>query len=84
MPFSVLLKLKDDQEFKWSNKQQKAFKEITEYMKTPPVLILPQKGKPFKLYVAVDSYTIGSALMQEFEGKESNFLFKQKAFRYRD
>ena len=39
-------------------------------MKSPPVLVPPQQGKPFKLYVLVDSQTIGSALMQEFEGKE--------------
>ena len=70
LPFSPLLKLKNDQEFKWDDVQQKAFKEIKEYMKSPPVLVPPQQGKSFKLYVSVDSQTIGSALMQEFEGKE--------------
>jgi len=64
------LKLKSDQEFKWGNGQQKAFEEIKEYMKSPPVLVPPQKGKPFKLYVVAGDHTIGSALMQEFEGKE--------------
>ena len=39
-------------------------------MKSPPVLVPPQQGKPFKLYVLADSQTIGSALMQEFEEKE--------------
>jgi len=70
LSFSALLKLKSNQEFKWGNKQQKAFEEIKEYMKSPPVLVSPQKGKHFKLYVAADDHTIGSALMQEFEGKE--------------
>jgi hypothetical protein len=70
MPFSALLKLKSDQEFRWSNEQQKAFEEIKEYMKSPPVLVPLQKDKPFKLYVSADSHTIGSALMQEYEGKE--------------
>ena len=46
------------------------FKEIKEYMKCPPVLVPPQQGKPFKLYLSADDQTIGSALMQEFEGKE--------------
>ena len=50
--------------------QQKAFEEIKEYMKCPPVLVPPQQGKPFKLYISADDKTIGSALMQEFEGKE--------------
>ena len=39
-------------------------------MKCAPVLVPPQQGKPFKLYVSADSQTIGSSLMQEFEGKE--------------
>ena len=39
-------------------------------MKCPPVLVPPQQGKPFKLYISADDQTIGSALMQEFEGKE--------------
>ena len=41
MPFSRLLKLKNDQEFKWGDIQQKAFDEIKEYMKAPLVLVPP-------------------------------------------
>ena len=74
LPFSPLLKLKNDQEFKWGDIQQKAFEEIKEYLKRPPVLVPPQQGKPFKLYISADDKTIGLALMQEFEGKESCFL----------
>ena len=70
LPFSPLLKLKNNQEFKWGDVQQKAFEEIKEYMKCPPVLVPPQHGKSFKLYISVNNQTIGSALMQEFEGKE--------------
>ena len=39
LPFSPLLKLKLDQEFKWDSIQQKAFDEIKEYMKSLQVLI---------------------------------------------
>jgi hypothetical protein len=39
-------------------------------MKEPPVLVSLQLNKPSKLYVAADTQTIGSALIQEFEGKE--------------
>ena len=70
LPSSPLLKLKADQEFKWGSVQQKAFDEIKEYMKSPPVLVPPQRGKPFKLYMSTNNHTIGSALIQEFEGKE--------------
>jgi hypothetical protein len=34
------------------------------------VLVPPQLNKPFRLYVAADTQTIGSALIQEFEEKE--------------
>jgi hypothetical protein len=64
------LKLKNDQEFRWGDVQQKAFEEIKEYMKHPPVLVPPQQGKPYKLYISVDDKTIRLALIQEFEGKE--------------
>jgi hypothetical protein len=70
LPFSPLLRIKKDQKFVWGDEQQKAFNEIKEYMKGPPVLVPPQLNKPFQLYVAADTQTIGSPLMQEFEGKE--------------
>jgi hypothetical protein len=70
LPFSPLLKLKKDQKFMWGDEQQKAFDEIKQYMKEPPVLVPPQLNKPFKLYMAADTQTIGSTLIQEFEGKE--------------
>ena len=70
LSFSPLLKLKNNQEFRWGDVQQKAFEEIKQYMKRPPVLVPPQQGKPFRLYISADDKTIGSALIQEFEGKE--------------
>ena len=42
LSFSPLLKLKNYQEFKWDDVQQKAFEEIKEYMKCPPMLVPPQ------------------------------------------
>jgi hypothetical protein len=70
LPFSPLLRIKKDQKFVWGDEQQKAFDEIKQYMKEPPVLVPPQLNKPFKLYMAADTQTIGSTLIQEFEGKE--------------
>jgi hypothetical protein len=63
LPFSPLLRIKKDQRFVWGDQQQKAFDEIKEYMKEPPVLVPPQLNKPFKLYVAAGTQTIGSALI---------------------
>jgi len=47
-----------------------SFGEIKNYLINPPVLVLPQQGKPFRLYLSIDGMVIGSALIQEFEGKE--------------
>jgi hypothetical protein len=47
LPFSPLLRLKKDQKFVRGDEQQKAFNEIKEYMKEPPVLVPPQLNKPF-------------------------------------
>jgi len=73
--FSSLLKLKADQEFVWGKAQQKALDEIKQYLTSPPVLVPPQKHKPFKLYLSADERAIGSALIQEFEGKERVIYF---------
>jgi len=68
--FSPLLKLKADQEFIWGEEQQLALDKIKSYLTNPLVLIPPQQGKPFRLYLSTDGMVIGSALIQEFEGKE--------------
>jgi hypothetical protein len=70
LPFSSLLKLKADQEFVCGEEQQKALDGIKHYLTNPPVLVPPQRHKPFKLYLSTDERAIGSALIQEFEGKE--------------
>ena len=50
--------------------QQLALDEIKNYLTNPPVLVPPQQGKPFRLYLSTDDMVIGSALIQEFEGRE--------------
>jgi len=67
---SPLLKLKADQEFVWGREQQLALDEIKNYLTNPHVLIPPQQGKPFKLYLSTNEMVIGSAVIQEFEGKK--------------
>jgi hypothetical protein len=49
--FSPLLKLKADKEFRWGDEQQLALDEIKRYLTNPPVLVPPQHGKPFRLYL---------------------------------
>ena len=50
---------------------------IKEYLSYPPVLVPPQKGIPFRLYLSADEKLIGSVLIQELEGKERAAFFIQ-------
>jgi len=68
--FSPLLKLRADQEFVWGKEQQLALDEIKNYLINSPVLVPPQQGKPFRLYLSTNGIVISSALIQEFERKE--------------
>jgi len=76
--FSHLLKLKADQEFMWGKEQELALDEIKNYLTNSPVLIPPQQGKPFRLYFSTDDMVIGSALIQEFEGKERVIYLRRR------
>jgi hypothetical protein len=69
-PFTPLLRLKADEQFTWGAEQQKALDNIKEYLSSPPVLIPPQKGVPFRLYLSAGEKSIGPVLIQELEGKE--------------
>jgi len=66
--FSPLLKLKTDKEFVWGKEKQLALDEIKNYLTNPPVLIPPQQGKPFRLYLSTDGMVIGLAL-RNLKGK---------------
>nr|CAE04481.1 OSJNBa0029L02.22 [Oryza sativa Japonica Group] len=59
-PFTPLLRLKADQQFTWGAEQQKALDNIKEYLSSPPVLIPPQKGIPFRLNLSAGEKSIGS------------------------
>ncbi|KAI5348037.1 hypothetical protein L3X38_000924 [Prunus dulcis] len=70
-PFSSLLRLKQEQTFKWEEQHQQAFQEIKDYLSNPPVLSPPKRGRPLKLYVSASEVSIGSLLVQDNkEGKE--------------
>ncbi|CAL2256434.1 unnamed protein product [Prunus armeniaca] len=70
-PFSSLLRLKQEQNFKWEEQHQQAFEEIKHYLSNPSVLSPPKRGRPLKLYVSASEVSIGSLLVQDNkEGKE--------------
>ncbi|CAL2228343.1 unnamed protein product [Prunus armeniaca] len=70
-PFTSLLRLKQEQTFKWEEHHQQAFEEIKHYLSNPPILSPPKRGRPLKLYVSASEVSIGSLLVQDNkEGKE--------------
>jgi hypothetical protein len=65
-----LVKIKANDEFRWGAEQQQAFEEIKEYLSKPPVLVPPQQGKPFYVYLSVGDTSIASVIVQVQDGKE--------------
>jgi hypothetical protein len=66
-----LVKIKADEEFRWGAEQQRAFKEIKEYLARPPVLIPLKQDKSFYIYLSVGDTSIASAVVQVYDGKEN-------------
>jgi hypothetical protein len=66
----------------WGKEQQEAFDNIKEYLKSPLVLIPPQKVKPFKLYLSADEQSIGSILIQEFKARERVIFYLNRRLLY--
>ena len=62
-PFSKLMK--KGVSFIWDDACQKAFEDIKEYLIKPPILVGPQVGKLFLLYVRVMDYSLGALLAQK-------------------
>jgi hypothetical protein len=69
-PFMDLVKIKADEEFRWGVEQQRAFKEIKEYLARPPVLVPPQQDRPFYIYFSVGDTSIASVVVQVYDDKE--------------
>jgi hypothetical protein len=69
-PFMDLVKIKADEEFCWGAEQQRAFKEIKEYLARPLVLVPPQQDKPFYIYLSVGDTSIALVVVQVYDGKE--------------
>ena len=68
--FMPLIKIKRASNFTWGQEQQKAFDDLKQYLSSPHVLVPPQLDQPFMVYLSADEVSIGSVLIQEFQGKE--------------
>jgi ribonuclease HI len=77
-PFMELVKIKANDEFCWGAEQQQAFEDIKEYLSKPPVLVPPQQGKPFYVYLSVGAASIASVIVQVQDGKERVVFYLSK------
>jgi len=75
-PLSRLLKR--DSEFVWGKEQDFAFQSLKSRLIKSPVLAFPDFSKPFILATDASNVGIGSALMQEFEGKLKPIAFASR------
>jgi hypothetical protein len=50
--------------------QQRAFEEIKEYLARPPVLVPPQRDRPFYIYLSVGDTAIALVVVQVYDSKE--------------
>jgi hypothetical protein len=63
LPFFEILK--SAEVFQWSSAQQKAFKELKQYLIDLTTLTPPSPGAPLLLYVAASHSAVSAALVQE-------------------
>src|ERR671910_806205 len=69
-PLLINLRTKGkEKEFKWEEKQEKAFKEIIECLAKEPILKLPDYDKEFMLKTDASALGFGGALVQIHDGK---------------
>ncbi|XP_070015571.1 uncharacterized protein [Nicotiana sylvestris] len=74
--------LRKDAETSWTENCQKTFDKIKEYLSTPPVLVLPELGRPSLLYLFVLDGAFGCTLGQHDETgrKEQVIYYLSKKF----
>ncbi|CAL1401615.1 unnamed protein product [Linum trigynum] len=60
--FSLLLKLKKEDEFLWREEHQKSFEDIKRYLVNPLVLNSPIRNRPLKLYLSATDTCVACLL----------------------
>ena len=75
--------LKKDQQFIWTDAQQKAFDELKKCFTEEPVLMMPDHTKPFQIETDASNYATGAVLTQLDSNSDRHpvlFLFILKMF----
>jgi hypothetical protein len=69
LPFFKLLNKQD--KFQWTQEAQEAFKELKNYLTTPPTLIAPEPHENLQLYISATSNVVSTNIIVE-QGGESD------------
>ncbi|KFK22473.1 hypothetical protein AALP_AAs51959U000100, partial [Arabis alpina] len=70
--------LRGNKQFEWSDKCEDAFKQLKEYLATPPILAKPVTGEPLFLYIAVSETTVSAVLVREERGEQKPIFYVSK------
>lgn len=75
LPFYQMLRT--NRKFEWEDKCEEAFKQLKEYITTPPVLSKPEQGKTLYFYVLVSAAAVSGVFVYEDRGDQKpNFYIK--------
>jgi hypothetical protein len=67
--------------FEWSEECEKAFKQLKEYLSSPPLLSRTVLGEPLYLYLAVSPTAVSAALIREEAGTQKPVYFVSRALK---
>ncbi|XP_024016294.1 uncharacterized protein LOC112089770 [Eutrema salsugineum] len=63
----------------WNNDCEHAFKQLKEYLSTPPILAKPEDGETLYLYIAVSVSAVSSVRVREDRGEQKPIFYTSKA-----
>jgi hypothetical protein len=69
LPFFKLLNKQD--KFQWTQEAQEAFKELKNYLTTPPTLIAPEPHENLQLYISATSNVVSTNIIVEQGGSQT-------------
>ncbi|CAA7059312.1 unnamed protein product [Microthlaspi erraticum] len=74
----LLPMLRSNKKFEWDEKCEDAFKQLKEYLTTPPILVKPEEGETLFLYIAISSTAVSGVLVREDRGEQRPVFYVSK------
>ena len=72
--------VKKDQKWEWTEKQEKAFRDLKKRFTKKPVLAVPDLDKKMRMEIDALDYATGGVLFMEYEdGKQRSVVFLSKS-----